>query len=391
MLKKIVLILSIAVISGMQSALYADINDELIDGIYKNNIKIVKTALEKGADPNKASNKIGEPAIYISAYKGNVEIIKLLLEKGAKANAVTDFYRNTTLMGAADGGHLQAFKFFLEKGVDINSKTTDNKTALIFAANSGNPELVKFIAERGVNINSQDKGGWSALMHAASLGKADTVKMLIALKANLNLKGTTKFSRSGKNFSGSFYPGYSAVDISRAANHMDVARILENSGGVSFFDEKFDKGDLKKKLGYFDIEISKANKKAFDEAVKTLKSIIKKDDPEKENKIQKIDNLQYADGQWYIIRLSYEILPPASSFNVAIKDSKGKNILSNIYSYLQTSKRGNILVGYKDNIIMKTTEPIIKNIISKDRSPVTISLKLFKTNEKLMRIYPELE
>ena len=392
MLKKIILILmSIGISAVLQTALFADINDDLKDAILKNNLKGVQSALDKGADPKNTYDKLGNSAIHMACYKGNLEIIKLLIAKGENVHAVSGFNNYTTLLLSAEGGHLEAFKFFLEKGVNINSKSTGKQTVLMYAANSGNAALVKFIVEKGVDINSQDSGGWTALMHAASLGKTDAVSMLINLKANLNIKGTSKFSRSGKDFTGDFSHGDTALSIAREAGWHQAAKILENAGAISYIDKFYNKNYLKEKLGYYDVEIIKANRNDLDDAIKHLKAIIKQDDPKRDAKLKSYENIRFEEGLWFIVRIKFSNDPGRDAFNFTLTDSKGKNLLRGSSSYGQTTRRGNIIVSYKDIILIRSVEPITKNIITKDRSPVSLTVTLLKTSKYVMKFYPELE
>lgn len=54
---------------------------KLIDGIYENDLKKIKEALDEGANPNYYVN--GYPIIIHAVYLKNLKVLKLLLENGA--------------------------------------------------------------------------------------------------------------------------------------------------------------------------------------------------------------------------------------------------------------------------------------------------------------------
>ncbi|MEW6352602.1 MAG: ankyrin repeat domain-containing protein [Thermodesulfobacteriota bacterium] len=112
-----------------QAAAPTNLDSELIDAALKGDLAGVKSALEKGANPN-AIDEYGWTALMASSWRGDVETGKLLLEKGTDVNAKNKFGR-TALMRAAEMGHLNMVILLLEKGADANAAGPDGWTALI--------------------------------------------------------------------------------------------------------------------------------------------------------------------------------------------------------------------------------------------------------------------
>jgi|GEM_PF-1219071 len=385
MLSKAVLV---AIMCGLGGVLFADAGDDLMQSIYKNNIKGVQSALNKGLDVNKISDKGGNTPIMAASYKGNVAIMNLLIEKGAKIDEPSDFYKQTPLMSAAESGNIEAVKLLLDKGANIRNTSIENKTVLMFAAMGGNPGTVRFIAEKGINVNAQDKGGWTALMHAAENNKTEAVKELISLKADLNLRSSSTFSRSCKEYSANFYPGYTALSIARVTGRKQVAEILEKAGARSYIEELFNGSDLYKKLGLNKVEIEPASKDEFKKTIGILKQATP-NDSQKEQKIKAFDRLSFTDKAWFMIKITYEKKPEKNSFNIAIQDARGANMIKNGYNYTGTARRGNTIIRYMEVYLLETNKPITGKGISAEQSPVTLSVTLFKTNTKNLRLYTD--
>ncbi|MGL5028846.1 MAG: ankyrin repeat domain-containing protein [Wolbachia pipientis] len=76
--------------------------------IENNNLKEVKTLLEKGVDLSVQNNK-GNTPLNEAVFKGHTEVIRLLLDNGVSANYVDNNGR-TPLLIAATHGHIETVK-----------------------------------------------------------------------------------------------------------------------------------------------------------------------------------------------------------------------------------------------------------------------------------------
>lgn len=100
-LSTLVLLISVLFIS---TALYAGMNDDLINAAYRGNIAEIKELLDIGADVNAKDGWNGDTALMRAAEKGHTETVKLLIAKGADVNAIDDHGR-TPFLKAADAGY----------------------------------------------------------------------------------------------------------------------------------------------------------------------------------------------------------------------------------------------------------------------------------------------
>jgi cytohesin len=101
----------------------------------------VKTALEKGANPN-AKDNIGWTPLHWAAHKGRVEIVELLLERGANPNA-KDNIGWTPLYRAAYCGHVEIVMILLEHGADPRIADNGGHIPLDYAKDSAIRSLLE--------------------------------------------------------------------------------------------------------------------------------------------------------------------------------------------------------------------------------------------------------
>src|SRR5271157_4651140 len=119
-------------------AVWAGINDDLINAVFNGDKEAVASLIAKGANVN-AKDKDGyTPLIWASQYS-KIEMVNLLLVKGADVNAKTN-NGNTALIIASHEGRTEIIRFLLEKGADVNAKDNDGFTPLIWVSAYGYKE-----------------------------------------------------------------------------------------------------------------------------------------------------------------------------------------------------------------------------------------------------------
>lgn len=157
--------------------------------IWQNNLPLVKSLVEGGANINKTlqaskgDESSSQSAVEVAAGKGTLEILKYLLQKEAK---IPDTAFNT----AAFGHFYDAAKLLLLKGAnqnkgdirgklwmyeeavrksdyevlnalklnkeELDSHNYDGETALIIAVKKKNTEMVKYLLKKGVDKNKPE-------------------------------------------------------------------------------------------------------------------------------------------------------------------------------------------------------------------------------------------
>lgn len=107
-------------------------DNDLIEAVLNDDLKEVRSLIEKGEDPNSTDETLATPFMWAS-LKGNVKIMRFLKENGAdcKKNGVIsldNFERiyNSPINASAGEGHLNAVKFMVEEcRIDVNEDVKD--------------------------------------------------------------------------------------------------------------------------------------------------------------------------------------------------------------------------------------------------------------------------
>jgi TPR repeat protein len=152
----------------------------------QNNIALVKSLIEKGANVN-AADQLGWSPLHYAAYRGHKQTAELLLNSGAIVNAKAD-NGVRPLHLAAEQGQTALVKLLLGKGADVNVRQVQGWTSLGLAAQKGHLETVKLLLEKGADVNSKSKSGLTPLHTAVSKGSREVVELLLSKGAEVNAK-----------------------------------------------------------------------------------------------------------------------------------------------------------------------------------------------------------
>jgi ankyrin repeat protein len=155
-------------------------------------LAIVKTLLERGADPNIQlffqpanlsgnTNTRGSTPLVRAVNNGDVEVVKLLLEKGADATIMMAD-RQTPIHAAISGRAaekqvLELIGLLQKAGADVNVVALVNHreeirggTALHYAVRKRYKEVIRQLASFGIDMNAVDQDGLTALDYTQSRG-----------------------------------------------------------------------------------------------------------------------------------------------------------------------------------------------------------------------------
>lgn len=130
------------------------LNQYAVDGFtalglscFFNQKEIAHFLLEKGADPNIASNNDFKVApLHSAAAISQIEIVNILLQNGANINAKQSS-GVTSLHSAAHNGATEIVKLLLQNGADKEAKTKDGKSVLDFAKEGDFKEIINLLSE----------------------------------------------------------------------------------------------------------------------------------------------------------------------------------------------------------------------------------------------------
>ena len=126
-------------------------NDEMLQSIRDDNLELLKSYIQKGADVNykpedlygndyyEDGDGISEAALVIASEiawrRNDTEIVEYLIKHGADVN-VKDRSGNTPLMLAAYTSdiyksRLELIQKLIDRGADVNAKNNKNETAIL--------------------------------------------------------------------------------------------------------------------------------------------------------------------------------------------------------------------------------------------------------------------
>ncbi|OQY96546.1 MAG: hypothetical protein B6D37_01575 [Sphingobacteriales bacterium UTBCD1] len=112
-------------------------------------LSLVKLLLNKGANPNIASNNQFKVApIHSACATTNLNIAELLIKHGADINA-KQMKGVTPLHSTAHNGQTKLSKLLIDNGADINAKMDDGQTPLFMANEKGFQETADLIIKYG--------------------------------------------------------------------------------------------------------------------------------------------------------------------------------------------------------------------------------------------------
>lgn len=173
-----------------------DANPQLEAAVRAKNLKKVKEALARGADPNLLMSTNGDSALSWAAGSGRAELVEALLEAGARLRQ--GHAASTALHTAAARGDVAVIEMLLkaEGRKALNAADDEGRTPLMCAVEAGQIPAVRALIAAGADVNAHHPAGCgnTALRCAAAEGTLEMVKTLLAAGADPQLPGRMKLS-----------------------------------------------------------------------------------------------------------------------------------------------------------------------------------------------------
>ncbi len=145
----------------------------LMHACRKENINIVKSLIDAGADVNAYDMMVGlTPLMFTS----NIDIAKLLINAGADVNYSNGFM--TPLMLACDNENYEMAKLLIDAGADVNYKNMRNLTALMISVEKKQQDIIKLLVDKGADVNIKTLDGFSPLEYAKKNNLTKIIKIL---------------------------------------------------------------------------------------------------------------------------------------------------------------------------------------------------------------------
>ena len=205
------------------------------------NISIVRTLLEAGANPNIKGGDGTTPLQHAICMK-NIPLMQTLLEAGANVDLPSRYWselpfdrprpelplgrrrsdvkrhiEQTPIQAAALAGYLEAVEVLLTAGADVNGQCSGGwgVTALQGAAMGGCFEIARLLLEKNAEVDaSASENGRTALEGAAENGRIDMVQLLLNAGAQIEGVGNVQY--------------HQALDFAAKNGHYTVCKLLRS-------------------------------------------------------------------------------------------------------------------------------------------------------------------
>ncbi|HJS53210.1 MAG TPA: ankyrin repeat domain-containing protein, partial [Chitinophagaceae bacterium] len=156
---------------------------KIFEAVKNNDIKEIKSFLDKGGDPN-SYDEDGDHLLMYAALYSSLDCMQLLLEKGSSPNAKNSAGETALMWSAHD---LAKMKLLIHQGADINAKAKSGNTPLhIASVGQGRYETIKLLLDKGADPLAINEKKENALMRAALFGDTATITLLLSKGIDIN-------------------------------------------------------------------------------------------------------------------------------------------------------------------------------------------------------------
>lgn len=171
-----------------------------------------------GGFANLGADVHGRPPILLATLSPDAMCLQILLERGFDPNRASQPKLTTPAMIAARRGHADALAALIHAGCDLHAQDHEGTNASMAvcqiskASAWNNPWLLKRLIDAGCDIDIHDHSGRTAAMHAIDKGMPDCLRLLIQAGCDLNAR--------------SFY-GMDALELARVRGRLDCLALIE--------------------------------------------------------------------------------------------------------------------------------------------------------------------
>jgi ankyrin repeat protein len=154
--------------------------------ISKNNIELLKTAVDRGANID-IKDKDGHTPLHWAAYKNNHETALALINKDANLD-IQNITGKSPIHLAIEKGNNEIALALINKDANLDIQNIIGKSPLHWAIQKGNTEIALALINKGANLDIQDKTGKSPLHWAIYENNTEIALALINKGANLDIQ-----------------------------------------------------------------------------------------------------------------------------------------------------------------------------------------------------------
>lgn len=126
------------------------LNQQLFEAVYANDIDTIKQVIKDGADVN-IKDEYGRTPLHKAALYGYTEITKMLIEKGADVNCEEDTDKVSSIHMTAWYGYFETAKVLIENKANVNAKTAHGCTPLRIANLYKSTKIAELLKQHGAS------------------------------------------------------------------------------------------------------------------------------------------------------------------------------------------------------------------------------------------------
>jgi len=199
------LMLGAVLATAFPRMVFAGAYDDFFRAVKIDNVRVVKSLLARGLDPNIIEPERGDTGMILALREDSMDVFEALLNAPNIDLEAKAGNGDNALMIASFKGNKPAVEALLAKGAEVNRP---GWTPLHYAAANGHNEIVRMLLEKSAYIDAESPNKTTPIMMAARGGHIHTVKLLLDEGADASLKNEL---------------GMSAIDFAAKHNHQDIA------------------------------------------------------------------------------------------------------------------------------------------------------------------------
>lgn len=142
--------------------------------------KTISQLLDKTPDLLNSFSADGFTVLGLASFFGHLSLVKLLLDKGANPNiASNNQFKVAPIHSSCAISHFEITELLIRHGADINAKQMKGVTPLHSTAHNGQTKLSKLLIDNGADINAKMDDGKTPLFMANEMGFQETTELII--------------------------------------------------------------------------------------------------------------------------------------------------------------------------------------------------------------------